>query len=246
MDGGTAVPGPCSGTNGTAGCPPRWRRRPDELATKGSPAAAHGSLSLARAPPSHTFGWSVAARRHGGLPVQLLQLAAAAARPAEQQRRHARAADCGRCAARPAWWGGAQWRARARRAGHRPLHLTCCPCPSLLARSAAAAQRGSSGLRGGGQAELAEAAAHGRDGAQGGCQWNARACRPAQWRQSTAARRRRSLPPGPAGSLAAAAPCPCAQARMYNKARKSEVATRMKKVRCGGSGSRRAQEEGGM
>lgn len=89
---------------------PCWRRRPDELATKGAPAAAHGSLSLARAPPSHTFGWSVAARRHGGLPVQLLQLAAAAARPAEQQRRHARAAACGRCAARAAWWGGAQWR----------------------------------------------------------------------------------------------------------------------------------------
>lgn len=33
---------------------------------------------------------------------------------------------------------------------------------------------------------------------------------------------------------------------MYNKARKSEVATRMKKVSSVGSGSRRAQGEGGM
>ncbi len=45
------------------------------------------------------------------------------------------------------------------------------------------------------------------------------------------------LPLGPASSLDAAALTAVAQARMYNKARKSEVATRMKKVSSRGAGA---------
>ena len=78
---------------------------------------------------------------------------------------------------------------------------------------------------------------------------NTHVCRPAQW---AALRRRPPAPPpvsGPPAHQLLWSPRVRVQARMYNKARKSEVATRMKKVSSLGTvagHSRRAHDTAGM
>lgn len=106
---------------------------------------------------------------------------------------------------------------------HFPATLRCC--------SGASPQCGGSGLRGGGQAELAEAAAHRREGAQQmGHEW---------MRWSGAFGLGGPPPPTaclvvPPALLLTRPPClpPLAvsQSRQNNKSRKSEIATRIKKV----------------